>query len=281
MGFAEYGAADGRPLVYCHGLPASRLEAALTAGAAKRLGLRVIAPDRPGYGLSQERPGRTLADWPLDLEQLADALGIGAFAVLGVSGGGPYAAACAWRLARRLTAVGIVGGLGRLDRRGADREMRLPARLTFWGVRRLPRLMRGVYRGLLGPLIHRFPEAALGLLTVAAPAVDGEILRRPEIRGLLLASIREALRQGTRAVARDLELYAAPWGFEPAAIALPVHLWHGELDATVPVVMGRRLAAAIPGCQARFLPAEGHFSLPIGHMEEILGALAAPPPSKE
>jgi pimeloyl-ACP methyl ester carboxylesterase len=119
LGYAEYGVPDGAPVLYFHGFPGSRLEAALTEGPATALGARVIALDRPGYGLSDPQLGREIGHWPEDVGQLADHLGLERFAVLGTSGGGPYAMACAARLAERLTHVGLICSLSPLDRPGA------------------------------------------------------------------------------------------------------------------------------------------------------------------
>jgi pimeloyl-ACP methyl ester carboxylesterase len=271
LGFAEYGAPDGRPVLYFHGLPASRLEAGLTDLAAVRLGVRIVAPDRPGFGRTDFQPGRTLADWPEDVGQLADALGLERFAVLGVSGGGPCAVACACRMSQRLTAAGLVGSLGPVARPELARAMKWPARLSFFLACRWPEIARWLYAEPAGRLLRRRPLLALHLLQVAGP--DQPVLKRADIRKLLQESIREAFRCGGRGVLEELRLYASPWELDLGRIDCPVYLWHGERDRTVPVVMGRHLAAAIPHCQARFYRDEGHFSLPVKHMEEILQAL--------
>jgi len=274
LGFAEYGAPEGKPVFYCHGFPASRLEAELTATTAARIGVRVVAADRPGFGFSDFKPERSLIDWPDDLRELADALGIERFAVLGVSGGGPYALACTHRLAPRLSRVGLVCALGPLAGTALLRGMGWPARVSFGLARRTPRLLRLLYEGLLGPFLRKHPSAAINLLTVAAPSADREVLARPEVHRILTASIGEAFRPGLRGATWEMGLYSRPWGFAPEEIALPVHLWHGTADATVPFSHGRHLAAALPNCRSVYVEGEGHFTLPIGHMEEILRTLS-------
>jgi pimeloyl-ACP methyl ester carboxylesterase len=106
LGYAEWGDSAGGPLLFFHGWPGSRLEGRLGDEAAKTCRVRLIALDRPGMGLSDFQSRRALVDWPDDVVQLADALGLERFAVLGISGGGPYAAACAWKLSDRLTHAG-------------------------------------------------------------------------------------------------------------------------------------------------------------------------------
>jgi pimeloyl-ACP methyl ester carboxylesterase len=273
LGYAEYGDPKGKPLVYCHGFPASRFEAELTAAAATETGLRIIAADRPGFGESEFQPGRTLLGWADDISELADALGMDRFAVLGVSGGGPYALACARRIPRRLTSIGIVGSLGPLAGTRLLTEMRWPARLFFGLSRRSPALLRLVLKNLL-PFLRRQPSVTLKLLTIAAPAADRVVLARTEAKRILAASMKEAFRGGVQGTITELDLYSRPWGFAPDEISERVHLWHGAVDATVPPSHGRFLAAALPHCRPSFVAGEGHFSLPLKHMEEILSVLS-------
>jgi pimeloyl-ACP methyl ester carboxylesterase len=273
LGYAELGRPGGRPILYFHGLPASRLEACLTDRTAQRLGARILAPDRPGFGRSDLQPGRALADWPADVLELADALALDRFALLGVSGGGPYAVACACRMPQRLTAVGLVCPMGPVAGSEPARAMKWPGRLSLYLAGRWPYLANLFYGQLTGRLLRRHPLLALRLLQVAEP--DRPVLDRPEVRNILHNSIREAFRGGGRGAVEELRLFASDWGLDLGRIDCPVHLWHGEQDKTVPVVMARHLAAAIPGCQTHFFPEEGHFSLPVNHMEEILGTLVA------
>lgn len=272
LGWAEFGDRQGRPLFYFHGFPASRLEAALTDVAAARLGIRIIAPDRPGFGLSDVQPGRRLGDWPADVTQLADALGLPRFAVLGVSGGGPYALACAAKIPQRLTAVAIVGGLGPTMDAGSTTGMAALNRFFLSLFRHSQALGRPLL-SLLGAGIRRRPELFFGLFTATVPHVDRTALMAPGIQPLFHASMREAFRQGSRGAACELALYARPWDFNLAAIALLVDLWHGELDVTVPPRMGELLSKGIPRCRRHTLAGEGHFSLPLQRMEDILRSL--------
>lgn len=116
LGYKAIGAPDGDPLFYFHGFPGSRLEADLLCKNAEVCGWRVFAIDRPGIGLSDFLRGRTLHDWPRDVAEFANALRIDHFTVIGVSGGGPYAAVTAWALRKRVRATGIVAGLGPLQK---------------------------------------------------------------------------------------------------------------------------------------------------------------------
>lgn len=227
-------------------------------------------------GLSDPRPGRRLLDWPADVGALADALGLDRFAVIGFSGGGPYAMACARAIARRLTACGILAGLGPRD--FGLRGMMIPTRLMLSIADRVP--------GLVGRMLwHGFGKAfqidatagkALTRMTSLLPEADRLCVERPEMRGVLIASAREAFRQGHTWIGYESGLYCRPWGFHLREIACPrVFLWHGALDRNVPIAMAQRVAQAIPGCHARFYRDEGHFSLPARHMADILLTLTA------
>lgn len=272
--FAEYGAPAGRPLMFFHGTPGARLLAGVAHGAARRLKVRLIAPERPGFGHSDFQPGRRIAAWPDDVMALADALGLARFAVVGVSGGGPHALACAWRYPDRVDVVGIVSGMVPLadpsDDAAAPDGRRYPSLALLRGA---PWLLRGGL-AVAGPVVRRWPGRALDLLAARAPAADRALLARPEVRAALVDDLREALRCGGRGAGQELTLFGRPWGFRPADVRVPVELWHGEADRQVPVALARRLAREIPDCRARFLPAAGHFWL-LDHSTEVLTTLGA------
>lgn len=275
LGFAELGDPGGMPVVLCHGFPGSRLDALLAGESARRCGVRLICADRPGYGLSGFKTGRRIANFGDDLMELADALGLGRFLLLGVSGGGPYALGCACRHPERIRRLALVCALGHLGEGRALAAMRWPGRLSFTLARRSPALAELFFRRVLGPLIGANPALALHLLSVGAPESDRQVLARPEVRSVLKASASEAFRQGARGPAFDLGLYASPWGFDPASLGMPLDIWHGEADAVVPCLHSRLLAEALPGAGLRLLAGEGHFSLPVRHMDDIFRALLA------
>jgi pimeloyl-ACP methyl ester carboxylesterase len=273
LGYAECGAADGKPLFFFHGMPGSRREAELADDAANRLGVRIIAADRPGYGLSDFKPGRTFVEWPDDVLELADALGIERFAVAGVSGGGPYAAACALKIPQRLTAAAIISGVGPFDAPAATEGMSAENRLLFGTARRLPWLVNAPM-WLMAQAVRRFPDRALSLTMRSLPEADRKVLARPEVWALFVEDIVEAYRQGARGASWEAILYSRPWDFRLRDIAMEVHLWQGEEDVNVPASMGRYQAESIPNCRATFLPGEGHLLI-VDHMEEMLTALGA------
>lgn len=270
---STFGAVDGLPIFYQHGFPGCRLEAALVEESAASLGLRLLALDRPGYGGSDYDPQRLLVDWPVDVAAVADVLRIERFAVLGVSGGGPCALACASQLGERVLATGIVCGLGPLAGTGLLADMEWPARFSFTSIFRYPRLAAPFFRYLLGPLMKRWPQLALAALKVASPDADRQVLRDPQVRDKLLMTIREAFRAGARGAIHDLQLYASNRGEEINRIKTPIRFWHGVADRTVPITHARFLSGLIEHADIREYPHEGHFSLPVNCGDVILAEL--------
>lgn len=260
LGYAEYGSSEGRPLFYFHGHPGSRLEARFLAGQAAHVGVRLIGIDRPGMGRSTFKAGRRLLDWPDDVVELADSLHLDHFAVVGFSGGGPYALACAYKIPQRLRACGIITGVGPSGR--------LLSFLSLW----LP--------WLLLPITRRFfrkeDQARTSLMRVARRWVepDRQALSLPGVSETMAASLVEALRQGARGAAYDGVLLGGPWGFKLEMIAFPkLYLWHGERDQQVPVATARALAERLGQCQSIYYPGEGHISVIVNHQEEIVASL--------
>lgn len=280
LGYAEYGPPEGLTLFLFHGLPGSRLAAAeMWPGEPGTV--RVIAPDRPGMGTSTFQPGRRLTDWANDVRQLADSLRIQRFIVAGFSGGGPHALAVAHGLPDRVIAVGSIAGAGPIGSRDARKALKQANpvnRLIFALARKAP--------GLLSPLIaqhayavRRHPGKVIDRATrdKSLPEADRLVMTGPALRERMMAAASEAFRQGVRGTVHEAHICARPWGFDPAAIKPPVHIWHGDQDTNVPVAMARYLAGRIPGSSVTIYPGEGHLIVP-KHWDEILAALLSADP---
>jgi pimeloyl-ACP methyl ester carboxylesterase len=271
LSYAEFGDPHGRPLIYCHGNPGSRLDCLLfDQEEFLRHHVRVISLDRPGVGGSDFQPRRKLTDWPADVCALADALGLGRFAVLGYSAGGPYAAVCAALIPQRLTAAGIASGVAPLSVPGVTRGMG-PGKYFFRAAGVHPWLgevfLNLMKSGMSSPKGGATPEMP------GMPPADQTAMSRPGVGEAFLRSFQAASAPGMRGVAWDAALLARPWGFRVADIGMPVSLWHGEADRNTPLAMARYMAETIPNCRAKFFPGEGHFSLGVNHLGEILAGL--------
>jgi len=271
LAYAEYGDPAGKPLFFLQGTPSSRLLHP-DEDISRELGARVIVVDRPGFGHSDFQRGRRLLDWPEQLCAVADALGIGRFAIAGVSGGGPYALACAHWIPQRLTAVAVAGGSAPMNTPGLTAGMARERRIGYFVATRLPWLVQPLLWLTNNPRrdLHRF----FNRYTADMCPADRAMLAQPEFRTMMMRNYAEATRAGLRGFAHEVVIVARPWGFRLEDIAMEVRLWHGELDTSTPLPMGRYMAQALPHCRATFVPGEGHFVM-FTHWREIATELLA------
>lgn len=256
----QYGPRGGPVLFYFHGYPGSRLEAGLLANGAVRLGVRVIGVDRPGIGRSTLKPHRRLLDWPDDVVALADDLDVDRFAVIGFSGGGPYALACAHAIPERMTGCAVVSG---------------PGPVSGWRF-----VVSRVLPWLVTPLVRRrFVDEerttlALRRLARRWPRADRSILARPGVGDTLVASLVEAFRQGSRGPAIEAMILGGPWGFELEDVSFPgVHVWHGRRDSQVPLRTAQGLLRSLRAPVEHHSSDDGHMSLIVNRAPEIMEAL--------
>jgi pimeloyl-ACP methyl ester carboxylesterase len=264
------GDRNATPVVVCHGLADSRLAARWLGPAAEALGLFLIAPDRPGTGGTDRRRLNQLGDWAEDATLILDELNVDSAALLGISGGGPFAAACAVQIPDRVRSLMLLSALGApgwpTDGMAAGERLSLtlathaPA-FGGWSLERLAALARVR------------PEVFLRLAASAQPDVDIRALQQPGMRESFLTSYVEAFRHGSWGVAQDLRLLTRPWNFDLGSVTAPTWVRHGDADTTVPVKHARLYAAAIPGAELRIYPGHGHFSI-FSEPSDLLAVLA-------
>jgi pimeloyl-ACP methyl ester carboxylesterase len=275
LAYAEFGTADGIPVFYFHGSPSSRLEPLLVGDDVfRRLGLRVICPDRPGMGGSDFQPGRRITDWPADVTALADALGLDRFAVLGNSGGGPYVAACAALIPARLRSAVIVSGGWRMDWPEAQAGLPVPNRVMLFLARRAPFLLQ-LMLGMMGGIAEGEPEKELAQLKQRVPPADLAAFAEPGRLQAFGRAMRECMRQGARGATWDLGLYVRDFGFGLDQVRVPLTLFHGAEDTNAPIAMVQRAVAQIPGARLITYPGEAHLSTLCNHVEDIALALTS------
>lgn len=272
LAYTEHGDLAGKPILFIHGNPGSRYVRHPDETIAQELGVRIITPDRPGYGLSDFQPGRRLVDYPDDIAQLMDSLAINQFAVLGVSAGGPYAAACAYKLAQRITRTALVSSAAPLDRENAYEDVPPSLRTAFQLVKNLPGWLCRFILWQQNQKQNRDPERSLAERAQILSPADQNLLARPEIKAQVLGYRKEAARQGMKGTLREMQILSSPWGFPLEAIRGEVHIWHWETDLFVPIQMGRYLAQQIPNAHSHFLPGGGHYSI-FESWHEILESL--------
>lgn len=264
LGYAGYGDPGGKPLLFFHGVPGSRMEHHPDNAIAKALGWCVIVPDRPGYGLSDPEPNRTLLGWADDVQQLMDNLDIRSCALAGFSGGGPFAAACAIAMPERVTRLSLISSLAPLDNPYGTEGMNEQSQAMFGLARSDPEGFAAQIQSLVTD-----SEALFQIMTAGLPRPDTDLFALPGISAMYRADMAAAAAQGTEGIVRDMLLLSRKWGFEAKDIRCPTSVWQGMADINVPPSMGRYWAENIPGCQSHFLPGEGHFML-FRHWREIL-----------
>lgn len=259
LGYRILGEPDGKPFFFFHGTPGSRFVLGESDLLVKTPGIKVILPERPGYGLSDPQPNRTLLDWPKDIAALADHLGIDQFAVGGGSGGGPHALACAHQLPKRVVATILLSSPSPANFRGATRGMASGNRIGMFLGRYAPWFVGMMIKGYQQKFAEN-PDEVLDGMAAQMSAPDQKLLSDPEIRRSILADMREAYRQGVRGHVLDgyIAMTTRSWGFELRDITVPVHAWHGELDTLVTKAMADRLASEIPHSQVHYVKGAGH-----------------------
>ncbi len=259
MAYRLFGDPEGVPVVALHGTPGSRLKFGLADAEARRLGLRLVSPDRWGYGLSDRPSGApSLKAYAEDVAQLADALGLGRFGVVGISGGGPYATAIASELGGRVGALALVAPVSPLTSSESRRGVTLFHRFAFRGLPRLPGAIPLAFLYFRGMLVLA-PSLAVRTMASRAGRPDRELLKDREVTEDLVRTFRAGLARGVSGATTDMRLFSRDWGVRVERIACPSCLWLGTADRNVPVSAARHFAASAPGMHLVEIPDAGHF----------------------
>ena len=268
LALAEYGDPGGVPLLFLHGAPGGRLSAAQHDQRFLRQGLRVLCPDRPGYGGSDAAPGHTLRDHADDLLALLDACELDRVFVVGGSGGGPYALALAATAPHRVHAVGVLVGAAPLqaDERAGQTGLVRTVLDSLSDPAQLRAALEQVRTSLL--------DQGIAALMPDAAETDRELWSRQA--EAMQRMLTDALTPGVQGLIDDFAaIYSSPWGFELAQVIVPVVWAHGQDDQNVPITAAARLAGQLPRC--RFITWEhtGHAPEPSLQAEFYTAVLAA------
>jgi pimeloyl-ACP methyl ester carboxylesterase len=269
LGFAEKGPLSGNPVFHFNGFPGSRLEITLIDdNILTNLNVRLIGIDRPGMGLSDFKKDRTILDWPNDIIELANYLNLKKFAIEGVSGGAPYSLACAYKIPEYLTSCAVIGGIGPMDFKKI-----VGSSLFYFIIKRIYFLLRisMYFQGKIARNVKKM-ELKWKKSFNELPQADQNILNDQMNLSKLLKEGAEAFRQGSRGVSYEGRLYTYPWQFKLEDIPpdLKVFIFHGESDTIVPLSIAKSVSQLIPNSISKFYPEEGHYSVPINHIQEIL-----------
>jgi len=270
LGYLEAGDPQGYPLLFCHGMPGSRLQGQFFDQCAREWGFRIIAPDRPGIGLSDSRGRRCLLADAKDLVELAERLNLEQYGVFGWSSGGPVALAAAYLAPRQISFVASIAGYTHLKEYPQGRRELLK---KGWPLPYLEQGSRRLFRWLIKLLVivaRRLPGVYYRQL-LRASGDDRELLQQGELARLFFRDQLEVIHSRSRAVADDLSAQHSDWGFRLREIRVPVWILQGERDRFVPVSMARHLAQTIPAAQLYLFPQYGHlFPLDQGFQRAFL-----------
>jgi pimeloyl-ACP methyl ester carboxylesterase len=263
--FAEWGDPDGFPIISLHGTPGSRLNRHPDPEQYVRAGARVITYDRPGYGGSTRRPGRSVVDGVVDVEALADHLGLDRFAATGGSGGGPHVLAVAARLADRVVRCRCVVGIAPYGAEDLDffadmAEMNVTE--FGWALDGEEVLVPNIEREHAGFVERVAADPASMLGDYEVDAVDQAVLARDDMATMLREFGADLGRSGYWGWVDDDLAFTRPWGFDLSEIGVPVEIRYGAKDTLVPAAHGLWLAAHVPGATAVVEHDEGHLGDP-------------------
>jgi pimeloyl-ACP methyl ester carboxylesterase len=271
----EAGDPDGRAVVVHHGTPGAGLLYAAHGRFAAALRLRLIGYDRPGYGGSDRRPSRAVADAAGDVAAILDALGVDRFATWGASGGGPHALACAALLPDRCAVAVTVAGVAPYGADGLDWMAGMgDDNLAEFAAAQAGEAALAAY---LDPQLPALREARGEDLVPALRSVLSDVdaaALTDELGDYLAALFRRGLAGGAEGWIDDDLAFLAPWGFDLDDLAVPIAIWQGRHDLMVPPAHGRWLAEHVAGAESHFEDGEGHVSLLESRMQAILAAIA-------
>src|SRR5262245_13328381 len=259
VSFIDYGPTNGTPVIWCHGGPGSRVEPSAFAPAAAEAGFRVVGIDRPGYGRSTPRPGRSIADWTGDGLAVADALDISQFVAIGVSTGGAYSLALAAHAPNRVRAVIACCALTDMRWREGKAMMNAPATSGLWSSpnRAAALAIATEIMGADGSKMLSQAEAGAPM-----PAADLALMQDPTFMAGMLSALPEMFAFGVEGYVDDRLADGVGWGsFDVSKVRCPVVVLHGEADNIVPAPHARHTASIVPRATLQMVPELGHFSI--------------------
>ena len=273
MGFAEFGDPRGRAVVWLHGTPGARRQIPHEARVyALSNGIRIVGVDRPGIGSSTPHLYPEILAFAADLESIAAALGIDDMAVIGLSGGGPYALAAGARMPARVRAIGVLGGVAPTQGPDAIDGGAVALGVRFATLLRVGRLPIGLALGALIRTVRPFAIPGLALYKRLSPEGDRRLLDRPEFAAMFIDDLLNGSRRQLHAPVADVISFTRPWGFLAADVKVPVVWWHGDADHIIPHQHGVHMVSRVPDAELRTLHGESHLG-GLGVAEEILTTL--------
>lgn len=254
VSYGEYGPSNGYPIIYCHNIFGSRRQVLPFDKVLQNAGLRIIVPERPGYGYSTFSPNRTALNWVEDLDEFIQHLQIKRYSILGFGAGARYATASAARATNKPERLVLVSPLPEITERNVSDMPGI--------VRHSSNLVRFSHRislMILDYVFKRGPYEYYQRLLAESPDIDTLLSQIPDLYGVLIESWQDATSQGSKTILKEIEIYSNPWEFDLNEIECPTTLWHGSLDVTVPPRSISDMAASIKHCDHKLVAEETHW----------------------
>lgn len=261
MSFSTFGDENGKAVFFFHGWPGSRVAMGQFDRIFAEKGLWMITCERPGIGKSDFQENRTILDIAKDIEEVADSLNLQKFSVIGHSGGGPYAMACASQLSNRIEKVLLLAATSPVNRKKATKDMMFTNKLLFFIAKR----SKFIFANIVKSVISNGEEKFLAQMESSLPTSDKDVIN--EMREIILEDIHEGICQPDGFI-HDFYILAQDWGFDLKKISMPVEIWHGEEDVNVPMQMSEYYSQILPKANLTRIKEQGHFLL-YPNMEKI------------
>ncbi|MCE7995672.1 MAG: alpha/beta hydrolase [Roseivirga sp.] len=261
LGFMEYGDPTGFPVFAFHGTPGSRIWFKEDEEISKALGIQLITVDRPGFGISDQNAARTFLQFADDICELSQFLNLNKFSVMGVSGGGAYSAACAYKYPDLIYKAGLISTTNQFENGKPPKEMAFANRMAFTLAKRFPRVIKYVLNQQKNTIEHN-PDKYIESISKNTKHLcesDREIIAVRENAEAVMIQMKEAFKNGVAGTVYEMRLYTREWGFDCTKIKVPVTLWHGSADTLVPISSAQELARKIPDCDENYAEGKGHF----------------------
>ena len=269
LGFAEWGDLNGKPVFVFGGSNSARYFRHPDDSIVREMSIHLYSFDRPGQGLSTRQPRRSLLDWSKDIRDFATQNRISRFALVATSQGGPYGAAGAYALPDLITSVSLVSGVAGLEDPAVMATQNRMIRMQIGIARRAPWLL-ALQNDLMRPLLKgERAKMLIDSLLGHLPDSDKQVMSAPDVVNLMIADIREGMRQGGAGGADDMHAVVTDWGFRLEDIRTKVYIWQGEDDPNVTPAMAHYMVARIPNSKAVIVPGAGHLLI-VSHWQKIL-----------
>lgn len=268
LGYAEYGVSSGVPVLFFHGTPGARLNPVCTMmdSIAKKISgpsIRLIAIDRPGYGLSDPKPARTMQDSISDVIELVDYLNIDRFSIIAISGGAPYALSSSAKLEERINKVAIVCGLGPVYIPEVLENLSLEEKGTIQAA-----LFAPEHLAAFTQQAQSNPAAFVEKVLQAMSETERKAVS-PELVDGYIQLIAEGTKNSEGMIS-DYKIFAKDWGLNLEEITVPFHFWHSDNDENVPIFHAEFLTKVLPNSELTRLKGFNHYTASLAMANDVI-----------